>query len=84
MDQLNVSSFKSIERFPPCHIVKKYMPEIFKKDYPNTCIIIDATDFPIERPSSILTQSCTFSAYSGPELYHLYPNVTRDLYQIEN
>ena len=58
-------SFKSIERFPPWHIVKKYMPDIFKKDYPNTRIIIDATEFPIEQPSSLITQSCTFSAYKN-------------------
>lgn len=57
-------SFKAIERFPPWHIVKKYMPEIFKKDYPNTRIIIDATEFLIERPS-LLTQSSTFSAYKN-------------------
>ena len=29
-------NFKSIERFPPWHIIKKYMPEAFKKEYPNT------------------------------------------------
>ena len=43
-------NLKSIETFPPWHIVKKYMPESFKKDYPNTRIIIDATEFSIERP----------------------------------
>ena len=36
---------KGIERYPPWHIVKKYMPEAFKKDYPNTRMIIDATEF---------------------------------------
>lgn len=54
-------SLKSIERFPPWHIVKKYMPEVFRKEYPNTCIIIDATEIAIERPSSLVSQSCTFS-----------------------
>ena len=38
-------ALKGIERYPPWHIVKKYMPEAFRKDYPNTRIIIDATDF---------------------------------------
>ena len=41
-------SFKAIEQFPPWDIVKKYMSEIFKKEYPNPHIIIDATEFPIE------------------------------------
>ena len=33
---------------------------LFQKDYPNTRISIDATEFPIERPSSLLSQACTF------------------------
>ena len=41
-------SFKAIERFRPWHIVKKYMPDIFKHNYPNTRVIIDATEFAIE------------------------------------
>ena len=41
-------SFKTIERFRPWHIVKKYMPDIFKYNYPNTRVIIDATEFAIE------------------------------------
>ncbi|XP_065894872.1 uncharacterized protein [Dysidea avara] len=58
-------SLKALERYPRWHIVKKYMPEVFKKDYPNTRLIIDATEFPIERPSSLLSQSCTFSSYKN-------------------
>ena len=58
-------SFKSIETFPSRHIVKKYMSEVFKQEYPNTRIFIDATEFPIERPSSLLSQACTLSAYSN-------------------
>ena len=54
-------NFKSIETFPSWHIVKKYMPETFQKDYPSTRIIIDVTEFSIERPSSLLSQACTFS-----------------------
>ena len=41
------------------------MPEAFKKDYPNTRIIIDATEFFIERPSSLVSQSSTFSSYKN-------------------
>ena len=37
-------SLKAIERYPPWHIVKKYMPQVFE-DYPNTRLIIDATKF---------------------------------------
>ena len=58
-------SFKAIERCPPWHVVEKHMPEAFKKEYPNTRFIIDATEFQVERPSSLLTQSYTFSSYKN-------------------
>ena len=58
-------SLKSLYRFLPWHIVKKYMPECFRKHYPNTWIIIDATEFAVERPSSLVSQSSTFSTYKN-------------------
>ena len=39
------------------------MPDIFKHNYPNTRVIIDATELAIERPSLLLSQSSTFSNY---------------------
>ena len=69
-------NFKSIDRFPPWHIVRKYMPESFKKEYPNTRIIIDATEFPVERPSSLLVQACTFSAYKNKNTVKVLIGVT--------
>lgn len=69
-------SLKGIERFPPWHIVKKYMPEVFKKEYPNTRIIIDATEFAIERPSSLVSQSCTFSTYKNRNTVKVLVGVT--------
>ena len=32
-------SFKAIKRFPPWHIVKKYMPDIFKRNYIQTLVL---------------------------------------------
>jgi len=58
-------SFKSTETFPSWNVVKKYMPEAFRKEYPNTRIIIDATEFFIERPTSLVSQSSTFSSYKN-------------------
>ena len=69
-------TFKSIEVFPSWHIVKQYMPAIFKKDYPNTRIIIDATEFRLERPSSLLSQSCTFSTYKNTNTVKVLIGVT--------
>ena len=51
------------ECYPSSHIVQKYMPRAFKEEYPNTRLIVDATEFFIERPSSLAAQSETFSAY---------------------
>ena len=47
---------KGIEQFPPWHIIKKYMPEVFKRNIQIPVIIIDATEFAIERPSSLVSQ----------------------------
>ena len=58
-------SLKAIECFPPWHVVNKYMPEVFKSEYPNTRLILDATEFSVNRPSSLLSQACTFSAYKN-------------------
>lgn len=58
-------SLKTLEHYPPWHIVKKYMPESFKDQYPNTRLIIDAMEFGIERPSSLVSQAATFSAYKN-------------------
>ena len=52
------------------------MPEVFKKEYPNTRIIIDATEFAIERPSSLVSQSCTFSAYKNKNTVKVLVGVT--------
>ncbi|XP_065896130.1 uncharacterized protein [Dysidea avara] len=69
-------SFKAIERFPPWHIVKKYKPEIFKRNYPNTRVIIDATEFAIERPSSLSSQSSTFSTYKNKNTVKVLLGIT--------
>ena len=52
------------------------MPNIFKKHYPNTRVIIDATEFRLERPSSLLSQSCTFSAYKNTNSVKVLIGVT--------
>ena len=58
-------SLKSMETFPSLHVVKKYIPEAFKTVYPNTRIIIDATEFLTERPSSLVSQASTFLSYKN-------------------
>jgi len=69
-------SFKTIDRFPPWHIVKKYMPDVFKRSYPHTRVIIDATEFAIERPSSLSSQSSTFSSYKNKNTVKVLIGIT--------
>ena len=69
-------TLKGIEKFPSCHIVKKYMPETFKKEYPNTRVIIDATEFYVDRPSSLLSQACIFSAHRNKNTVKVLIGIT--------
>lgn len=52
------------------------MPEAFKTEYPNTRIIIDATEFRVERPSSLLSQATTFSAYKNTNTVKVLVGIT--------
>jgi len=58
-------SLKALECYPSWHVVKKYMLESFKEQYPNTRLIIDTTEFGIELPSSLVSQVATFSAHKN-------------------
>lgn len=71
------------------------MPEAFKKEYPNTRVIINATKFYVDRPSSLLSQACTFSAYKNKNTVKVligitpsgaisFLNAMKDLYLTEN
>ena len=69
-------NLKALECFPPFHVIKKYMPEPFKTEYPNTRLIIDATEFSVERPSSLLSQATTFSAYKNTNTVKVLVGIT--------
>jgi len=57
--------FKDLDLFLPKETVDEYMPIDFKKKYPNTRIILDATEVKIEKPSNIKDQSATWSTYKN-------------------
>jgi hypothetical protein len=46
-------------------IVEQHMPQSFKASFPNTRIIVDATEIPIEKPSKVADQAATFSTYKN-------------------
>ena len=57
------SKFRAFPIWPSKSCVQKTMHSCFKESYPNTRVIIDCTEIFIERPSSVQSQSSTFSHY---------------------
>ena len=53
----------SLNIFPTKQIVRDNMASCFKSLYPETRIILDATEITIETPSSLAKQSMSFSSY---------------------
>ena len=51
--------------WPSREFVDSNMPACFKEEFPNTRVIIDCTEFYIEKPSSFRSQSVTFSSYKN-------------------
>ena len=49
--------------------IKNTMPAIFKEKYPNTTVIVDATEIKVNTPSSLLLQSQTFSSYKSSNTF---------------
>eukprot|EP00117_Sycon_ciliatum_P049617 scpid37663/ scgid0607/ len=51
--------------FPSRQLVDKFMPPCFKSKFPQTRIIIDCLEIQMERPTSLLNQSITYSSYKS-------------------
>ena len=58
-------SFQEIDIWPSKEHLSKFMPDAFKVAYPSTRVIIDATEFPIEKPSNPDVQATTWSSYKN-------------------
>lgn len=54
-----------IDIWPERELVSLYMPRDFKRKFPKTRVILDATEIPIEKPSNLNFQSATFSSYKN-------------------
>ena len=61
--------FQQIPLWPPKELIDAYMPNSFKKQYPSTRVIIDATEVFIQQPSLPELQQCTFSRYKNHNTY---------------
>ena len=56
-----------IEFWPSRQVVSETMPMQFKRLFPSTRVIIDATEIPIQKPSHIGHQSASFSTYKNTD-----------------
>jgi len=61
--------FKELPLWPKGEVVSMYMPEVFKKQYPSTRVIIDATEIFIEQPTFQNYKKMTFSSYKNHNTY---------------
>ena len=57
--------FKAIDFQPSRQQIDRDMPLCFKTKYPTTRLILDATEVPLETPSSLEMQSLTWSSYKN-------------------
>ena len=55
--------FRAYPIWPSKSAIQKTMPTCFRESYPTTRVIIDCTEIYIERPSSLRSQSATYSNY---------------------
>ena len=57
-------------------VIDEYTPQEFKDKYPSTHVIIDATEFPIEKPANPDTQAAAWSNYRNRNTLKLPVGVT--------
>ena len=57
--------FKEIKMFQSKDTVQEHMPQGFKKQFPNTRIILDATEIRVQKPSNVADQRSTWSSYKN-------------------
>jgi len=58
-------SFSSVSIWPHRDVISSKMPVKFRLEFPNTIVIIDATEIKLQRPSSLVCQSQCYSDYKS-------------------
>lgn len=56
---------REINLWPDEGVVESFMPASFRRNFPTTKLIIDATEIPVEKPKNANAQSATFSTYKN-------------------
>ncbi|XP_074632715.1 uncharacterized protein LOC141891627 [Acropora palmata] len=57
--------FEPLIAIPQREVLQYYMPDSFKKLLPNVTVIVDCTEFEMERPSALDSQSACYSSYKS-------------------
>ena len=70
--------FRELQVLPYRHKVDVNMPSCFKSMCPSTRIVIDCTEFYMQRPSSLESQSASFSAYKNTNTCKLLVGISPD------
>ena len=60
----------------PKDIVQQFMPSGFKEQYPLTRVILDGTEFRIDKPSKVKDQAATWSSYKNKNTLKVIVGVT--------
>ena len=69
-------TFKEINIWPSRALINKYMPKDFQDKFPSTRVVIDATEFPLEKPSNPDIQAATWSNYKNHNTLKLLVGVS--------
>ena len=56
---------KELNIWPEREVIDDTMPEDFKRKFPATRVILDATEVPMQKPSNVIAQCATFSTYKN-------------------
>ena len=57
--------FEPLITIPSREVLQCYMPDSFKKLLPNVTVIVDCTEFEMEKPSALDSQSACYSSYKS-------------------
>ena len=68
--------WSEINLWPEKSLVSLNMPSDFKRKFPRTRVIVDGTEFPIQKPSAPLAQQATFSTYKNRNTAKVLVGVT--------
>ena len=58
-----------LRRWPSKEQIRKHMPPNLRRDYPKTTVIIDCSEFYIQKPANPTAQSQTYSTYKSHNTY---------------